>query len=453
MAKVKCEYCGNFINDTMDTCPRCGAINNAYKRHAETTPQTIDELKKWYIAQNLPPEETTRCFIGKNIKTPRAYGIYEENGEFIVYKNKFDGSRVVRYQGTDETYAVNELYINLKEETSHQKLLNAAKIRLIDAVTEKLEQINNQTNTKTNNQTTTNKPDYTNKNFNNKIKLLGMIVPFIMFLVVIPNMLQLFSTPIITPNNFNDNSSHTSNGFNGLFSIMSDGFYDDFYDDFYDKFPNTTNLYDDILSYLGPPSQCYYISDTNDIYYCEGYDEKNKGYDWWKYDVSNNEWSFYTTLANNTTYPEGIIDNSDYYNIYDLVKQTSIPYRDINIYYSKTFVDDGHHLTPNTSYYYYDDNLYYFLNDEHGEDYGVDNTGWYIFKDNQWQMFCKKTDKAKLSEDLWYYADNYSAGDDYNSLDMYVDDPSIYTAKFEDTDWYKSYQQNERIYQNNKKEN
>ena len=54
----------------------------------------------------MPPEETTRFFIGKNTKEPKAFGIYEENGIFVVYKNKANGQRAIRYQGTDEAYVL-----------------------------------------------------------------------------------------------------------------------------------------------------------------------------------------------------------------------------------------------------------------------------------------------------------------------------------------------------------
>ena len=94
--EIKCEYCGAFMNDTDKTCPNCGAVNNKHKRVADHTPKSIEELKKWYEDRNLPPYETTRFFIGIDYKKPKAFGIYEENGEFIVYKNKADESRAIR---------------------------------------------------------------------------------------------------------------------------------------------------------------------------------------------------------------------------------------------------------------------------------------------------------------------------------------------------------------------
>ena len=86
-------------------------------------PETIEELRKWYVDHNLPDENTTRFFIGKNYTGARAFGIFkdEESGEFVVYKNKGDGSRAIRYSGKDEKYAVNELYKKLKDEIWNQK--------------------------------------------------------------------------------------------------------------------------------------------------------------------------------------------------------------------------------------------------------------------------------------------------------------------------------------------
>lgn len=124
--KIKCEYCETLYEDTATHCPSCGAPNPNQKQ--DRAPKTIDELREWYIARNLPPEEITRFFIGKDIKEARAFGIYiDEHGEFVVYKNKADGSRAVRYKGKDEAYAVNELYQKLKDEIVHQK--NIASVR------------------------------------------------------------------------------------------------------------------------------------------------------------------------------------------------------------------------------------------------------------------------------------------------------------------------------------
>ena len=122
---IKCEYCGGFFDDKANFCPHCGAVNNNIHRFANKTPKTIEELEAWYKAHNLPPYETTRFFIGIDYKKPRAFGIYKDGTEFVVYKNKDNGQRAVRYRGTDEGYAVNELYLKLKSEIVNQKERNA----------------------------------------------------------------------------------------------------------------------------------------------------------------------------------------------------------------------------------------------------------------------------------------------------------------------------------------
>lgn len=120
--QIKCNYCGALIDETSETCPKCGAPLSGAHRTSKEQPKTIEELQEWYVAHHLPPEEITRFFIGKDIREPRAFGIYRDgNGNFVVYKNKSTGERAVRYQGADEQYAVNELYQRLRAEIADQK--------------------------------------------------------------------------------------------------------------------------------------------------------------------------------------------------------------------------------------------------------------------------------------------------------------------------------------------
>ena len=44
--KIKCDYCGAYINDTDERCPNCGAVNNHLQRNANEAPKTIEELKQ-----------------------------------------------------------------------------------------------------------------------------------------------------------------------------------------------------------------------------------------------------------------------------------------------------------------------------------------------------------------------------------------------------------------------
>ncbi|MBQ6464697.1 MAG: hypothetical protein IJJ43_00320 [Oscillospiraceae bacterium] len=125
--RVKCEYCGNFIEDTDAACPQCGAPNNQMQRSGSGVPKTIEELKAFCAARSLPLERM-RFFLGQDYRGPRAYGVYRDgDGCFVVYKNKSDGSRAVRYRGTDEAYAVNEIYQKLKSEVAQQRSYQASR--------------------------------------------------------------------------------------------------------------------------------------------------------------------------------------------------------------------------------------------------------------------------------------------------------------------------------------
>lgn len=131
--KIKCSYCGSLISDTDEVCPNCGAPNEGVTRAAEGVPKTIEELKRFCASHNMPLEKM-RFFIGVDYKEPKAFGIYkDENGDFVVYKNKADGTRAIRYQGKDEVYAVNEIYQKLKSEVLLRKEKNSGSKNIISS--------------------------------------------------------------------------------------------------------------------------------------------------------------------------------------------------------------------------------------------------------------------------------------------------------------------------------
>ncbi len=127
--EVKCEYCGSLFSAALTKCPNCGAQNDSIVRTAADQPHTIDELIQWYKSKGLPPYNVTRFFIGENYKGERAFGIYHDtdSGNIVVYKNTSSGKRCVHYEGSDEEYAVNEMFQRLKAEILQQKMLNAKK--------------------------------------------------------------------------------------------------------------------------------------------------------------------------------------------------------------------------------------------------------------------------------------------------------------------------------------
>ena len=114
--KIFCEYCGSELKNTDEECPNCGAKNPNFQRTVKGTPKTIEELKAFCDSKGLKLDKM-HIHIGEDFKQPKAFGIYknEQNGHFVVYKNKANGQRAIRYDGTDEAYAVNELYLKIKD--------------------------------------------------------------------------------------------------------------------------------------------------------------------------------------------------------------------------------------------------------------------------------------------------------------------------------------------------
>ena len=114
--KCNCEYCGSELDTTQEECPNCGAKNPNFARTVKGTPKTIEELKIYCESKHLKLDKM-HIHIGEDFKEPKAFGIYknEKNGHFVVYKNKANGQRAIRYDGTDEAYAVNELYLKIKD--------------------------------------------------------------------------------------------------------------------------------------------------------------------------------------------------------------------------------------------------------------------------------------------------------------------------------------------------
>ena len=78
---------------------------------------SVEELRQRCAERNMPLEKM-RFFIGENRTEPRCFGIYQDprSGYWVVYKNKADGSRAVRYNGPDEGYAAQEIWAKINSE-------------------------------------------------------------------------------------------------------------------------------------------------------------------------------------------------------------------------------------------------------------------------------------------------------------------------------------------------
>ena len=136
----RCPHCGALVLPQEKFCAQCGGplgeaepVREAPVREDSSTirleapapvpqaqsvpthPKTIEELKAYCAAKGMPLEKM-RFFIDQDYTQPKAFGIYRDGDQYVVYKNKADGSRAVRYHGPDEAYAVNELFQKLLSE-------------------------------------------------------------------------------------------------------------------------------------------------------------------------------------------------------------------------------------------------------------------------------------------------------------------------------------------------
>ena len=113
---VRCTFCDNLMNETDLNCPFCGTPHDPAGRSAPSAPQTMYELRKFAETVGISLERL-HFHLGEDYKGRCAFGIYrdEKSGNYVVYKNKDNGKRAIRYEGPDEAYAVNELYQKLKE--------------------------------------------------------------------------------------------------------------------------------------------------------------------------------------------------------------------------------------------------------------------------------------------------------------------------------------------------
>lgn len=101
------------------------------KKYLPEKVETYEELKSVFEEFRVDPKKT-RFFMGSDYTEPRAFVIYQDDfGDFVVYKMKDDGTRALRYKGSDEKHAVNEYYQKFLSEVRKrpefaQKLLRPA---------------------------------------------------------------------------------------------------------------------------------------------------------------------------------------------------------------------------------------------------------------------------------------------------------------------------------------
>ena len=379
--QIQCEYCKNWIEDTVEKCPYCGASNTHLKRYADTTPKTIAELKTWYAERNLPPEEVTRFFIGTDYRAPKAFGIYQDGKNFIVYKNKADGSRAVRYKGPDEAYAVNELYLKLKEEILHQKARNMAKRSGASQPQRSSGNVNpggssrsyqpSQASQMSPEEKARRKAEkqaeaqaYARKKAEQKKKSRRNLIIFrsILFTVL-----------------------------GGLLALMA-----------------TCTVRWALRTNRGE----YYAASADPVYYRYTHDNSDD-WEWWKY--TDGAWGYFGELQGDENFPDGIDKSDRYTKLERLEKALNITVEPVRK--SRAFLD-MYPEKPKNAYYYAQDHLWYYAVDSYGAGYGRDRNGWYYYDEDEsnWHYLARYTDSDQVPEELYYESEDYALTDDYKKL-------------------------------------
>ena len=401
--QVKCDYCGSWMEDNEELCPNCGAANSNLKRIVDQTPKTIDELKAWYEARHLPPYETTRFFPDIDYREPKAFGIYRDGLEYVVYKNKADGSRVERYRGKDEAYAVNELYLRLKEEILNQKNANAAR------------------KGRSPNRQKGNAGKYAGCMGGCLIQLIKWAVIFVVIIAVTVGVVLIRE------------AIHDTKPQPGAYYAAESGVY----------------------YYQGADSTGSSIEEDFRL-----------SYEWWQFNEATQDWELYSCFDDDDDFPEGVSYKNYAETLLDLATELGLEYENFdelsattpyNIQNSHTYTDAHHYAPQESAYYISNGQTYYYLNDCYGYSYGTgDHSGWYIYNDGFWDYYCDAEDHDALGDNLWYndsryYAgssyDDYVSGSVYNFSDSEAASWTSASEQFEDTEWYDAYKDASAAYQ------
>lgn len=130
MRNCVCGSCKVKYSNKLNKCPNCGVLNpsripvEAPSEHSFQMPKTLRELELLLEENRLSPNDI-RLHIREDYPGPLCCGIFQDaEGNFVVYKNRIDGSRVVRYQGPDEAYAVSELLQKALERVEVRRALH-----------------------------------------------------------------------------------------------------------------------------------------------------------------------------------------------------------------------------------------------------------------------------------------------------------------------------------------
>ena len=382
--QIQCDYCKNWIEDTEEQCPFCGAVNANLRRYTGSAPKTIEELRQWYKDRNLPDENITRFFIGKDYRGAKAFGVYQDGKNFITYKNKADGSRSVRYKGPDEAYAVNELYLKLKEEVLRQKARNIAaghpagingNIPGAEISRSSMRSSGSASGDQT-------EEERRKAEFEDAMRVSRAWSD---------NAARAKQIRREEKNRKRKKKRRIQGWLYAIFFAL--------------LFIGTIALYES-----DKIKESYYAVSADPVYYRSGH--KNE-WEWWKF--TDDEWQWLASREKDDFLPDGITKKDAYDSREKLEEALSIKVPDIK--QSHAYLD-MHPKKPDGAYYYSDDILWYYAVDNYGSSYGNNRSGWYYYDedDEDWQYYAGYYEKDRVPEELYYDGDEHLLTNSYSQL-------------------------------------
>ena len=204
----------------------------------------------------------------------------------------------------------------------------------------------------------------------------------------------------------------------------------------------------------------WYAASPDPVYF-RYYTEDSLGtsvWEWWKY--SDGEWSYFTQTAGDVSPTLDIDARKDHYPTRQRVERAyhiSIPpVRESHAYLAM------YPVKPKSAYYYANDRLWYYANDKYGYQYGRDRDGWYYYdeEDTNWHYYAHYDDSEELPDELFYDNKDYELTSDYKKLES--DYAYVFPAgfvwedltDFKDTDYYEDIKWSEdRHYEDNRSSN
>lgn len=118
------NYDPNMNNYYNTNQPNNGEFD-VFKKDQEKLPlkvSSLEEINNIIGYFQIPIFDVCRFAIGFDCKESKCFGIYYDQylGEYVVYKNKADGSRAIRYQGPDEQMACQIIWDKFIEEVKNR---------------------------------------------------------------------------------------------------------------------------------------------------------------------------------------------------------------------------------------------------------------------------------------------------------------------------------------------